>query len=172
MTQYLCLTCVHRDGPAATRRVWRQGAVPGGEGAGDGSGAGSTQRKRVHHLCGARQPQLTGKWRRMWPFFKFLNDTKCYWTTVLCCRTPSWTSRCPYSKGPENCQRSVPTWTSSPSPSTSSCEMSTPCRRPWATPSDSGLNSSRQLTSRPMRSHLSQEREECAATNCTMLLCC
>lgn len=44
---------VHRNRPAAAHRVRRQGTVPGGEGPGDGSGAGSVQRKRLHHLRGA-----------------------------------------------------------------------------------------------------------------------
>lgn len=64
------LTCVGRDSPAAAHCVRWQGAVPGGEGAGDGGGAGSTECKCFHHLCGSWQPQLAGKWSRM--FFVLL----------------------------------------------------------------------------------------------------
>lgn len=79
------LTSPHRDSPAAGHRVWWQGVVPGGEGASDGCCAYGTQCKCVHHLRGAWQPQLAGKWRKTWPYYSLNLYTMCKLTMVLCC---------------------------------------------------------------------------------------
>lgn len=79
------LTSLHRDSPAAGHRVWWQGVVPGGEGASDGCCAYGTQCKCVHHLRGAWQPQLAGKWRKTWPYYSLNLYTMCKLTMVLCC---------------------------------------------------------------------------------------